>query len=158
TRREPSTPAREELRRAAATALADQAPPEVRVAAVDALSRTGIHNRVLRLAELVNGAQPWPVAEAAMRALRALDADPTDGLSRRWLATCERRLEEAEEEAVDLAGYAEQRRLTDERRRLLTELASAARYDVLLRHRFRFDLAHHVARLLAPLADRSVSV
>ncbi|WP_242907407.1 hypothetical protein [Actinomadura terrae] len=137
------------LREVANAALADEAPPALRIAALDSLGRTGQHHRAPRAAELVGGAQPWPVSEAAMRALRSLDVDPTAIITERWVEACERRLEDIEREvAAPGATASDLAALTGERRALLTELADGGRYDAVLSHRFRFDLDDHVAALL----------
>ncbi|MEO3809073.1 hypothetical protein ABGB17_08750 [Sphaerisporangium sp. B11E5] len=155
-------------------AVSGDVPVKVAVAALDAVGRAGVQPLSPRVAELVDPARPWPVTEAAMRALRALDTDPTPALVRRWTAACEHRLAATEHELTALpspterpaavegrrsltapaASYAAQVRLTEERRVLLRELAEAGRVDVLLDHRFRFDLDDEAGRALDEVVRR----
>jgi hypothetical protein len=137
-----------ELRDAAATVLAQDDEPEVRVAALDAARRAKVTGLLPRVAELVDSAQPWPVADAAMRALRAMRAAPTQAIRARWASACTARLRASTRDLAVAGSFAEQERIKDERRRLVGELAAAGRGDLLFRHRFRFDLAAEVASVL----------
>ncbi|WP_062441098.1 hypothetical protein [Herbidospora daliensis] len=143
------------LRQAIHAVLTSGTPPQVRHAALDLAGRAGLHHLLPRIAELVDPAQPWPTTDAAMTAFRALQADSTDAVRHRWTASCSDRLQGIESEIADAARHEEQVRLTGERRRLLAELACAPHHDLLLRYRFRFDLADDVADLLNDLETDS---
>ncbi|MEU4510463.1 hypothetical protein AB0G05_13260 [Nonomuraea wenchangensis] len=145
--------ARAALREACAAVLTADPPTRVCSTALAAVRRAGLYQLLPRACELIDPAHPWPVAEAAMAALRAVEADATPAIERRWAVSCTHRLQETERELTDAAGHDEHVRLRGERRRLLAELCDAGRLDVLLRHRFRFDVADDVAELLDALCS-----
>ncbi|MCC9711790.1 hypothetical protein E4N62_45225 [Streptomyces sp. MNU76] len=142
------------LRAACAAVLGGASDNATKVAAVNAVARNGLTALTPRLAELVDPAQPWPVSSAARRALRTLDTDPTEALTRRWVTVCEERLTANVTELTAAAGYTEQLRLTDERCALLGELAAAGRVEPLLRHRFDFAAHDEAGRLLEQTTAR----
>ncbi|MEU8147923.1 hypothetical protein [Nonomuraea sp. NPDC048901] len=143
--------ARAALREACAAVLTADPPARVCSAALGAVRRADLYQLLPRVCELIDPDRPWLVTEAAMAALRAVEADATPAIERRWAVSCTRRLQETEKELTDAAGHDEYARLRGERRRLLEELCAARHLDVLLRHRFRFDVADDVAELLDAL-------
>jgi hypothetical protein len=138
----------EALRNAVAGAIHDDVPEELQVAAMGVLRHTGMRHSLLRVAELIHPDRPWPVTEAARGVLRAQDIDLTEGVRRRWAASCEGRLEENERELGRPQPFAKQLWLIEERRHLLSELAEEGRRNILLAHRFRFGMQEHVESLV----------
>ncbi|MEV0675524.1 hypothetical protein AB0I60_03270 [Actinosynnema sp. NPDC050436] len=130
-------------------ALLDRRAEELRTTALRAVARARLRGFELLIHPLVDPGQPWPLADRAHRALRALGTVLPDELRERRAGAARDRLAEVERRLPRTCRVPDALALLDERAELVRELAPTAPPDWLWRRRFDVDLDHVVAALLA---------
>lgn len=119
--------------------------PQLRAQAIRAAGLPHLKEKLItllpsRLEE--DGVGTWPVVSAARTILRQNQSEIEEKQTDAYLAACETRLADIDARLGDgRAPLAELDELQHERLDLLDELASAGRFDLVLRHRFAYGIA-----------------
>lgn len=126
-----------------ATLLADDTPAPLRAAAIRAVGKNRLMSLTLRIGDLVDDGQPWPVLSAAADALQLMGVELSGGRRNHYLHGCAARLLMIEDELKRSRILSEVTlfELEKERRLLLPHFTDPARLDILLPRRFSYGLA-----------------
>jgi hypothetical protein len=136
------------------TILSGPANPELLSHALDAIRRSRLHGLELYAGTHLAPPHPWPVVLSAASALRELGVDLPEQARQHYHRAARARLDDVIDALWHATDLAAARSLGNERYALVAALAEhPSALDILLRHRFAFDITD-----IAPLLDRYLPV
>src|SRR6185369_7983608 len=139
---------REELQELLGGIFDEEAPEEVRLAAIEAVVKVRLHELNVDLSELVKANAPWSLRKAAWAALGKLGARRTAQLEVAFVRACEERLEATEAALYEETVTARMDALNAERVEILTQVARPERLPLLLDRRFRYQIHDEVREIV----------
>lgn len=131
---------RQELQGLLAAIFDEEAPEEVRLAAIEAVAEAGLREMSVYLSDLVRPDSPWSLCKAAWAALARIGVRRPAPLQAAFVQACEERLESTEKALYEESVTARVDALNDERVEILEQVATPERLPLLLHSRFQYGI------------------